>query len=236
MPCNQDLTLHNIKGILLDVDGTLYHQLPLRIIIAFLVVFSNIYNPRKLLRILKVIIQYRKSQELMRNKEIQKECYKKQITHTAESTGENPSYVKDVIEKWFEKKPLPFIPLCKRRGVEKALDRWYKNGIRLGVFSDYPVEDKLNALYISRFITTTVSSSDTDVHGFKPNTNGFEVAASKMGLAPSEVLYVGDRAEVDGVGASNAGMQVVILKSLLKKRSTSKYPHFRSFCDLAKII
>ncbi len=228
--------MENIKGILLDVDGTLYHQLPLRVFMASIIILSNFYNPKKLIRILKVVIQYRKSQELMRSMGIQKECYKIQIIQTVESTGESPSYVKDVIEKWFEKKPLPFIPLCKRRGVEKALDRWYRNGIRLGIFSDYPAADKLNILGISRFFTTTVSSADTDVDGFKPNTNGFAVAASKMGVNISEVLYVGDRAEVDGIGASNAGMQVAIMKSILKKRSKYKYPHFRSFNDLMKIV
>jgi Predicted hydrolase (HAD superfamily) len=213
-----------------------YHQTPLRIIMAFILISSNFYNPKALLRKLKVIMQYRRSQELIRTKEIQQECHKKQITHTAESTGENPSYVKDIIEKWFEKKPLPFIPLCKRRGVEMALERWYKKGIILGAFSDYPVEDKLNALGISRFFTTMVSVSDPEVNGFKPNTNGFALSAMKMGIDPSEILYVGDREEVDGIGASNAGMQVVILKSIFEKRVNCKYSSFSSFYDLMKII
>ncbi len=172
----------------------------------------------------------------MRSEGIPGECCKMQINQTAESTGEKPSFVKDVIEKWFEKKPLQFIHLCRRRGVENALDRWYKKGISLGVFSDYPVENKLNALDISRFMTTTVSSSDHGVNGFKPNTNGFAVAVSKMGLVPPEVLYVGDREDVDGIGASKAGMQVAILKSVLSKRTNSNYTSFRSFYDLMKIV
>ncbi len=236
MRSNQDIVLLNIRGILFDVDGTLYHQFPLRIIIAFLVIFSNLFSPKELIRKVKVIIKYRKSQELIRTKEIQKECHKKQIIHTAESTGEHPSYISDVIKEWFEKRPLPFIPLCRRRGMKKAIARWYKNGIRLGVFSDYPVEGKLNALDISRFITTAVSSSDPDVHGFKPNTNGFALSAMKMGIDPSEILYVGDREEVDGIGASNAGMQVIILKSILRKRVNCNYASFRTFHDLMKIV
>lgn len=233
---SQNIVFHNIKGILLDVDGTLYHQLPLRIIIAIFIVFLNLYKPKELLRKLKVIIQYRKSQELMRTEGIQKECYNMQIFQTAKSTGENPSYVKEVIEEWFEKRPLPFIPLCRRRGMKKALDRWYKNGIKLGVFSDYPVEGKLRVLGISRFITTTVSSSDHEVNGFKPNTNGFALSAMKMGMDPSEILYVGDREEVDGIGAAKAGMQVIILKSTLRKGTNCNYASVRSFHDLMKIV
>ncbi len=232
---NQNIVLHNIKGILLDVDGTLYHQLPLRAIIGVLVVISNLYNPKELVRKLKVIIQYRKSQELMRNKEIRDDCYKNQIMRTSESTGEHPSYISDVIEEWFEKRPLAFIRLCRRRGMKKAIARWHESGIRLGVFSDYPVEDKLNALGISRFITIMVSASDRGVNGFKPNTNGFAVAARRMGLTPSDVLYVGDREEVDGIGASKAGMQVAILKSTVRKRANCNYAYIRSFHDLMKI-
>ena len=62
------------------------------------------------------------------------------------------------------------------------------------------------------------------------------VAARKMGIDPSEILYVGDREEVDGIGASNAGMQVVILKSTLRKRANCNYASFRSFHDLMKIV
>ncbi len=47
------------------------------------------------------------------------------------------------------------------------------------------------------------------------------VAAEKMKLQPSEILYIGDREEVDGVGATNAGMHVQMVgltsKSLCRK-------------------
>lgn len=233
---NQNIVLHNIKGILLDVDGTLYCQTPLRMVMAILLLLSNFYNPRELFRKLKVIIQYRKSQELMRTGGNQKECDKNQIMYTAESTGEHPSYISAVIKEWFEERPLPFIPLCRKRGMKKAIYEWYKNGIRLGVFSDYPVEAKLNALGIAGFFTAIVSANDPDVHGFKPDTNGFAVAARKMGLAPSEVLYVGDREEVDGVGAINSGMKSAILKKGFKKRNHGDYFYFHSFHDLMKIV
>lgn len=120
--------------------------------------------------------------------------------------------------------------------MKKAIEYWYEKGIRLGVYSDYPVKGKLNTLGISRFFTTIVSAGDPEVHGFKPNTNGFAVAARKMGMDPSKILYVGDREEVDGLGASNAGLQVVILKSMLKKQTICSYAYIRSFYDLMKIV
>lgn len=88
-----------------------------------------------------------------------------------------------------------------------------ERGYRLGVFSDYPAADKLKALGVMHYFNTVVSSQDRGVRGFKPHTNGFGIAASRLGLSPGEVLYIGDRMEVDGRGAIAAGMAVAILQS-----------------------
>lgn len=228
--------MNKIKGILFDVDGTLYHQTPLRVFMTFLLIFTNIHSPKELVRKVKVIIQYRKSQEILRKSPLMlKKSLQDQLLLTTEATGEPLSYVSDVIDEWFEKRPLPFIRLCRRRGMEHAFEIWHKMGLKLGIYSDYPVrKDKLHAFGIHRFITTIVSASDSEIYGFKPKTNGFAVAAKKMGAKPSEILYVGDRPEVDGAGAFEAGMQVVILKGITKKRTVCHYPSFSSFRGLLK--
>jgi len=56
----------------------------------------------------------------------------------------------------------------------------------------------------------------------KPNPRGFEVAAAKMGLIPEQVVYVGDREDVDAVGALNAGMTPIILKKSEKNNTNLK--------------
>lgn len=229
----QTPTFSNIKGILFDVDGTLYYQTPLRAIILFLLIFLNFYRPKELLRKLKVIIYYRKCQEILRHvPKMKRKDQKNQLMLTADKTGESISYVSDVVEEWFEKKPLPFMHLCRRREIYKVIDLMQKRGFNLGVFSDYPAEKKLEALGVLKFFKTVVSSSDHGIHGFKPNTNGFRIAAAKMGLEPSEVLYVGDRPDVDGLGGSEAGMKVVMLKSFLRKNRTGDYPFINSLNEL----
>jgi len=57
-----------------------------------------------------------------------------------------------------------------------------------------------------------------------------------MGLKPSEILYLGDRAEVDGPGGADAGMQVVIFRGFLKRRNTCGYPSIRTFSELSRAI
>jgi FMN phosphatase YigB (HAD superfamily) len=242
MPARQLQGSPDIKGILFDVDGTLYHQAPLRAIMMLLLVLFNLYKPKELKRKVKVILQYRRSQEILRESppaefpEMQTGNQNRQLLMTAGHTGETVSYISRVIDEWFEKRPLPFLPLCGRRKLKESIAILHKKGITLGVFSDYPAEKKLEALGVSRFITTVVTSRDQEVYGFKPKTNGFKIAAARMGLKPSEILYIGDRSEVDGLGGSEAGMQVVILGGFFKRRNSCDYPSIRSFSELSRTV
>lgn len=224
------------KGILFDVDGTLYHQAPLRTIMALLLILVNLFRPYELKRKLNVIRQYRKSQEILRESpEMEVGNQNSQLLLTSRHTGESVLYISDVINEWFEKRPLPFLRFCCRRKLNRSMGLLNKKGIKLGVFSDYPAEKKLIALGISEFIKTVVSASDEGVQGFKPKTNGFKIAATKMGLKPSEILYVGDRPEVDGPGGVDAGMQVAIIKSFLRSANTHGYRSLNSLSDLLKV-
>ena len=226
-----------IKGILFDVDGTLYHQALLRPIMILLFVSFNIHNPKELLRKAKVIIAYRKAQENLRHSfQGSSNCSIRQIDLAINNTGEPHCYVSKTIIEWFEKRPLPFLRLCRRRGLNSVLCQLHQKGFKLGVFSDYPTQHKLLALKIYKYFSTVMSANDPEVKGFKPKTNGFAVAARRMGLKPSEVLYVGDRAEVDGIGASAVGMPVVILKGFFDLKKSCDYPVLSSFDGLPKIF
>jgi len=237
MSLNQTKKLPKIKGVLFDVDGTLYHQIPLRAIMIILLVLLNIHNPKELFRKAKVIIAYRKAQEKLRHScQGSSDCSIRQIDLAISNTGESRGYVSETIIEWFEKRPISFLRLCHRRGLNSVLDLFHQKGIKLGVFSDYPTWDKLLALKVYEYFSTVVSANDPEVKGFKPKTNGFTVAARRMGLKPSEILYVGDRAEADGAGASAAGMPVVILKGFFDKKKSCDYPVLSSFYDLPKVI
>lgn len=224
----------NIKGVLFDVDGTLYHQTPLRIIMVMLLILHHIRQPKALLRKVRIIKAYRKAQETMRKSfHDSPDCEAEQRGITIATTGETPQYVTEVLQEWFEMKPLPYLRVCRRRGLKRMLTRLDGQGFKLGVYSDYPARNKLCALGIADYFNTVVASQDRDVRGFKPNTNGFTVAVARMGLAPSEVLYVGDRAHIDGVGAAAAGMPVIIMSGMIhEKTSLEAYPIFKSLDKL----
>ncbi|MDM8541051.1 HAD family hydrolase [Desulfococcaceae bacterium HSG9] len=221
------------KGILFDIDGTLYYQMPVRLIMILLFVIENISKPNQLKKKAQIIVAYRNAMETLRKSDISNI---NQIDMTVKNTGATSKYVSNVVKEWFETKPLPFLKLFRRKGMVRVLDTLCKKGFKLGVFSDYPAHDKLKALNVSDYFSVAVSASDSEISGFKPNTTGFHVSAREMGLKCSEIVYVGDRPEVDGIGALSAGIPVIILNSFWKSKNASDFPSVSSFHKLLEIL
>ena len=77
--------------------------------------------------------------------------------------------------------------------------------------SDYPTDAKLEALGVAPHFSLRLCTTDTSINAFKPHPRGFLLACGQWGLDPQEVLYVGDRPEIDGAGAAAAGTRCVIV-------------------------
>ena len=85
-------------------------------------------------------------------------------------------------------------------------------------------------------MSVALCATDPEINAFKPYPKGFLHACTLWGLRPEEVLYVGDRPEVDAVGALNAGMPCVILPLGHVKRDRvicraciKRFPHSRGY-------
>lgn len=208
--------MHNgIKAVLFDVDGTLYNQSLLRTLMTLKILFSAVINPFQAGKNIKVISSYRKSQEIIRKKNLySSDLYKDQIDLASQLSGADENYVKEIVRKWFETAPLSVIPFCKRNNLEFTFEWLFKNRIITGLFSDYYCNEKASVLGIQKYVSVYVSSMDNDVGVFKPNPKGFLVAAGKLGCKPENILFVGDRADVDLTGANSAGMKAALLGKL----------------------
>jgi HAD superfamily hydrolase (TIGR01549 family) len=119
--------------------------------------------------------------------------------------------VEAAVSEWIFQRPLKYLRPCRRAGVESLLGYLASRGIPAGVFSDYPPREKLQALRVAEKISLVACATDAEINAFKPHPRGFVWACERWGLEPSEVLYVGDRVEVDALGAANAGMPSVII-------------------------
>ena len=90
------------------------------------------------------------------------------------------------------------------------------SGIRVCVLSDYPnTRERLNAIGITDERILCLSSEE--LGALKPAPRPFIEAAGLAGAKPEETLVVGDRADNDGAGSRDAGMDCLLIKG---KRAT----------------
>ena len=118
---------------------------------------------------------------------------------------------RSVVVEWMFQRPLKHLARVRRRGVVDLLSRLRDRDVRIGALSDYPTDAKLDALGVAEFFSLGLSTTDPAINAFKPHPKGFRHACLQWGLSPQEVLYVGDRQEVDGNGAAAAGIRCAII-------------------------
>jgi putative hydrolase of the HAD superfamily len=95
------------------------------------------------------------------------------------------------------------------RGLEPALDRMARGALRLGLLSDLPPRRKLELLGLSHRFECALCSEDS---GFlKPAKEPFAMLASRLGLPPERILYVGNNPGIDIAGAKAAGMGAALV-------------------------
>ena len=199
--------LQSIDALVLDVDGTLYRQGPVRRQMALRLAGACVTHPVRTRRAVRVIRSFRANLESIRA------CLPpdadhpaQQLQRTIDETGIPRKLVESLIEEWMFERPLALIGGYPRKGLHRFLGRALKHGLRLGVFSEYPSEGKLESLGVRDPFSVVVSSCDPRVRRFKPDPAGFLYAAERLGSAPERTLVIGDRDDADGAGARAAGM------------------------------
>ncbi|MFT5051962.1 MAG: FMN phosphatase YigB (HAD superfamily) [Chlamydiales bacterium] len=208
--------LARVRGVLFDLDGTLYHQDPVRRRMALELILLPIrsLSPSKTRRVWSHIKGYRRLHERMRDMgHAEVSLRELQVSETARQLGVDVAEVDATVSEWMIQRPLPFIARAVRADLGALLDYLTGGDLALGVLSDYPVEEKLRAMGIRERFSLALCSSDTQINALKPNPRGLHHARAQWGLEPEEVLYVGDRADVDAGAARAAGMPCAIISS-----------------------
>lgn len=202
-----------IRAVLFDLDGTLYHQEPLRILMALelaaLPLRGSPTGARRTWRALGVFRRVR--EELRELGAAEAPLERLQFEVAAARAQMEVGEVEAAVSEWIFRRPLRHLRRCRRRGIEELLGHLASRGIPAGVFSDYPAREKLEALGLREGISLEACATDAGINAFKPHPKGLLWSCGRWGLAPAEVLYVGDRGEVDAAGAANAGMPCAIL-------------------------
>ena len=231
-----------VRAVLFDVDGTLYHQGSLRLCMALeLAALPLRVLPASARRTWGAIRAFRRVREELRDLgAAEAPLARLQLQLAAERQQMEVDEVEAAVSEWIYQRPLKYLRRCRRAGIESFLGYLASRGIPAGVFSDYPAREKLEALQLAEKISWVACATDPEINAFKPHPRGFVWSCEHWGLDPTEVLYVGDRAEVDALGAANAGMPCAILSRRLglaaKGAPPAVFTRFTSFAGLQHAI
>ncbi len=133
-------------------------------------------------------------------------------------------------------------------GVVRTLQALRKRGLRLGIVSDAPalkVWIRLMELKLDEHFDTVVTLADAGK--IKPAPEPFRQALQKLGIAPAEALYVGDRLDRDIIGARSVGMPTALavygeaslphpFQPIPKPEDVQADYTLRSFSDLLAVV
>jgi FMN phosphatase YigB (HAD superfamily) len=199
-----------IKAVLFDLDGTLYRQRPLRLLMALELLTLPLAGPWKAVARLRALRAFRNAQEQLRHA-ASAGAATSQAEAASKASGLAVAEVEALAADWMIRRPLKYLPFCRAAGLTELLDRLDAAGIRAGILSDYPAEAKLRALGLDTRFSPVLCATDREIGAFKPSPRGYLRACELWGLDAADVLYVGDRIDVDAAGAAAAGMRCAIV-------------------------
>jgi HAD superfamily hydrolase (TIGR01549 family) len=190
-----------IEAWLVDLDGTLYWQLPVRVAMACeLALFGS--------RHLRLIARFRREQEKLRHELALEACpYKTQLQRTADALDGDMPGAAATIAQWMEQRPGKWLRLWRRRGLLKQIAEFRRAGGKTALVSDYPARCKLVALSAEHLFDEVVACGEPGgPMRLKPSPQGYLLAAQRLGVSPHRCLVIGDRDDADGEAARRAGM------------------------------
>ena len=210
--------------MLLDMDGTLYYQRKMQLLMCLEMLGYALRHPFSLWKF-KTISIFRKVREnaaiIEEKREEGKNLSGTNLLHehykeTAVKIKKTPQKIEEVIDEWMFKRPLKHIYVCRDQVLCDKVQEWKRKGMKVVVYSDYPAEDKCRTLGI---FPDGVYSSDLEKIGqMKPSAKAVEVIVSDFGVEKEEVLVIGDRYSRDGKMAENANVDYLILEKWYGKR------------------
>jgi FMN phosphatase YigB (HAD superfamily) len=192
----------DLRGIVFDLDGTLYELWARKARMALL-----LWREIGLLRRLQPVRRSLRGRVFSSREELLDEMYSRLASRAGVAT--------ERAARWYRERFLAeFVRLLRRRararpGLEGLLRGLRERGIRLAVLSDYGmVEERLEALEIDLSLFDEIAAME-DWGVLKPAGSPLRDISGKWGVEPSGVIVVGDRFELDGRSAEEAGMEFV---------------------------
>ena len=191
-----------------DVDGTLYYQNKLRLIMGKRLLMYYLLHPLKF----KDLIIIKNFRSLRENAKDTNGLF----DITAKKCNVSVSRVNEVIKKWIYENPIDALIASKDDTLLAIIDKLKANGKTVAIWSDYEADDKLKALKLS---TDYVYTAEQERVGeLKPSPKGLNLIMSDLNVPKDKTIMIGDRMVKDGEAAIKAGCDYLILSKSKKKR------------------
>lgn len=195
---------------LVDLDGTLYHPLPVKLAMAaelLLLGWSSVPTLRT----------FRRAHEQLRESPdttaLAADPFQRQLALAARRLGRPQPEVERTVREWMFERPLKWVQRSRRRSLLSELSRYREQGGKTALVSDYPASGKLAALGARGLFDVVVSSGEPGGPArLKPDPEGYLSAASRLGVPPEQCLVIGDRDDADGEAARAAGMDLYLVR------------------------
>lgn len=213
------------KAVIFDLDGTLYFQKPFRLqMLAYLA--GHLLTHPSAVRDMLIIKKYREVREKWEERSAagmsgaegkeDMNLDEKQYACVAGKMGVTPERVRNVVNFFMLEAPLKLLPPFKDAVMADLIDTLHSKKITVVIYSDYPVENKLDALEITADACFT--SADERINCMKPAPRGIHVILEELGCDAQEVVMIGDRYEKDGLAAKENGVDYIIVGKTKKER------------------
>ena len=202
----------NIKVLALDIDGTLY---PKRMLNARMLA-TSFPSLRLALSFNKARKEYRRIQDQdppsentrfgLLEKQASLVCRYMSCPIDAQSVKRMMDRINKQFYRAWERS---FLSIKPYKGMREALIQAKESGMKIAVFSDFPLSEKLKTLKIDDLVDFALSSEDSGY--LKPSKKAFSFLLAHLEEDPQQVLYVGDSYDKDCQGAKHAGMYACLL-------------------------
>lgn len=197
---------HPHRAWLVDLDGTLYHPLPVKLAMAAELLVGGLLGQGAALGVVRA---FRRQHEALRADPAAPpgNPYAAQLERAADACGRPVEEVAAVVEEWMQRRPGPWLRRFRRRALLAEIAAFRDGGGHTALVSDYPASRKLDALGVRELFDVVVANGEPGGPArLKPSPDGFLAAAERLGVAPDDCLVLGDRDDADGEAARRAAM------------------------------
>lgn len=207
--------MNNKKVLILDLDGTLYHQYGVQLFMGCRLAIYYLFHFWKFKELL-MIMDYRK----IREKNI-KGIVEKQYKIIGQKYHKTPKQVEELIQKWMFEKPLDILPIFKDKKLDEIINNFAG---KVFIYSDYPTKDKLEALHTK--YDKAYDSTNSNIMCLKPESKGLEYLINENKLNKKDILFVGDRDSKDGECSRRCQIDYVILPKFGRGKKYKKIKEY----------